>query len=106
MARSQCLVGMSSTLEMSAACSGWRRAAKRNKQRMAARRALRVRTLLCRSVSRWARKSLLGSLQTLGGQQQQIGDGRQVPERALRVSVTHVGRQKRHVGFDVDAGAI
>ena len=42
---------------MTAACSGWRRAAKRNSEWIAASRALRVRALLPRSCSRWSRNA-------------------------------------------------
>ena len=52
LARSVRLGGMARTRAMRAACSGWRRAAKRNMECSAARRALRVRTTLPRSVSR------------------------------------------------------
>ena len=47
--RSKRLGGMASTRSMSAACSGCRRAAKRNREWMAASLALRVRRLLPRS---------------------------------------------------------
>ena len=46
MARSLRLVGTAGTLEFDSACSGWRRAAKEKKLRMAARRAFLVRTLV------------------------------------------------------------
>jgi hypothetical protein len=40
------------------ACSGWRRAANLKNDRIAASLALRVRAVLPRSASRWARKPL------------------------------------------------
>jgi len=51
--RSKRLGGTASTRPIDPACSGWRSAAKRNNERTADRRALRVRALLCRSISRW-----------------------------------------------------
>ncbi len=44
---------------MSAACSGWRSAANRNSEWIAASRALRVRALLPRSCSRWSRNAAI-----------------------------------------------
>ncbi len=49
--------GIASTRPIERACSGWRSAAKRNNERIAVRRALRVRAPLPRSASRWSRKA-------------------------------------------------
>ncbi len=51
--------GMASTRWMSAACSGWCSAANRNREWMAARRALRVRVLLPRWCCRWSRNAAI-----------------------------------------------
>lgn len=59
MVRSKRLGAMASTRAMRAACSGWRRAANRNSEWIAARRAFRVRTLFPRSCSRWSRKAAI-----------------------------------------------
>ena len=48
---------MASTRAIWSACSGWRSAANRNSEWIAASRALRVRTLLPRSCSRWVRNA-------------------------------------------------
>ena len=48
------LGGMARTRLMSAACSGWRRAAKLNREWIAASRALRLRMVLPRSRSMWS----------------------------------------------------
>ena len=71
-ARSKRFGGTASTRSMRAACSGWRRAAKRNSEWMAASRALRVLRaaghhgppaegahILFRSASKWARKAAM-----------------------------------------------
>src|SRR5438874_2116726 len=50
---------MASTCSMVAACSGWRRAANRKSERIAASLALRVVTLLARSCCRWSRKTAI-----------------------------------------------
>jgi hypothetical protein len=44
---------------MSAACSGWRRAAKLNREWIAASLALRLRIVLPRSRSMWSRNALI-----------------------------------------------
>ena len=51
--------GIARTRWISSACSGWWRAAKENSDRIAVSRTLRVRTLLCRSVSRWLRNAVI-----------------------------------------------
>jgi hypothetical protein len=56
-ARSQRLGGRAALGRSSAACSGWRSAAKRNSEWIAARRVLRLRALLPRSCSRWSRNA-------------------------------------------------
>ena len=58
-ARSKRLAGIASTRAITSACSGWRRAAKRNSDRIAARRTLRVLAVLSRSCSRWSRNALI-----------------------------------------------
>src|SRR6266496_4397398 len=53
------LDGIASTRAMSAACSGWRCAAKANHERSATSLALRVATLTPRCFSRWVRNPLI-----------------------------------------------
>jgi hypothetical protein len=59
--RSTRLGGIARTRWMMAACSGLHSAAYRNRERMAVRRALRVRAPLPRSASRWSRKAQMRS---------------------------------------------
>ena len=56
-ARSQRMGGMASTRAIKCGVFGWRSAAKRNSEWIAARRVLRLRALLPRSCSRWSRNA-------------------------------------------------
>ena len=110
------LGGMARTRSMSAACSGWRRAAKLNREWIAASRALRVRIVLPRSRSMWSRNALITGASrsvnkpawhgagALGGEAKQQPDGIPVGGDRVRAGAPlgdqPLGEERLHGGGD------